>query len=343
MIEPSQVKKMSNSQIQNVPDIIRDDWLKSHKIKPFGIAIIVSGIYFLFSIIYIYVSTQFAASSVLSKEQLEQIELYKGFLFVLVTAVFLFFVLFFLFKRLNRKEQDIEKQRNTIVAASNQAAAGLFASSIAHDLNNILTVSQFSIDQLSESQELSPAHKKHVERLVQTNNQIRDFTRRLSDVSGRHLSSGIHKIDVVSAIAAAINLASTHKKMKRCSIERDLPAKCFAVFDESILHRALLNLLLNAADANKGRGKVFVKLSEDEETIKIEVHDEGPGISPEEKNRILEPFYTTKSDGSGLGLLSVRYCTEIHNGTLNIEKSHLGGACICMVMPRKTTMREGKS
>ncbi|WP_319405355.1 HAMP domain-containing sensor histidine kinase [uncultured Desulfosarcina sp.] len=317
----------SSSLIENSPFI-------SYTIKPARMAALVAGAYFIFSIIYIYVSSHFAASIVLSKEQLEHVELYKGFLFVLITALLLFAVLFLLFQRLHRKEQAIEKQRDTIVAASKQAAAGLFASSVAHDLNNILTVSQYDLEQLSESSEITASDKKHVERLEKVNNQIRDFSNRLADVSGKHLSSGIRKIDVASEVAVALKLASTHTKVKHCSIKSDLPEKCFAAADESLLHRALLNLILNAGEANGGRGQIFVKLSEDAEYIQIEVHDDGPGIPSEERDRILEPFYTTKPDGSGLGLLSVRYCSEIHGWTLNFGTSHLGGACVHMIIPK---------
>lgn len=328
---------MHSTPEENMPEIDRGGSLRSVTLKPFKVAISVSGIYFFFSIVYIFVSSHIAASSVLSKEQLEQIELYKGFLFVLITAVLLFIILFILFKHLQNKEKSIEKQRNAIIAAGKQASAGLFASSVAHDLNNILMVSQFAIDQLSESKEISPSDKKHVDRLAETISQTRDFAVRLSDVSGKQLLSGIHKIDVVSVVSVATKLAKTHSKLKRCSITRDLPENCYALIDESILHRALLNLLLNAADANKGRGQIFVKLFEDDTNIQFEVHDEGPGISQQDWNRILEPFYTTKPDGSGLGLLSVRYCTEIHGGSVRFETSHLGGACIRMVLPKKNS------
>ena len=64
-------------------------------IKPFRLAALVAGAYFLFSIIYIFVSSHIAASSVISKEQLEYVELYKGSLFVLLTALLIFAALFF--------------------------------------------------------------------------------------------------------------------------------------------------------------------------------------------------------------------------------------------------------
>ena len=309
-------------------------------IKPFRMAALVAGAYFLFSIVYIFVSSKIAASSVISKEQLEYVELYKGSLFVLLTALLIFAALFFLFRRLQLKERDGEKQREAIMAAGKQAMAGLFASSIAHDLNNILTVSQFAIEKLSQGEALSASDRTHVDNLHRVNDQIREYAKRLADVSGKHLSSEIHKTDVVSAVAVAIKLARTHKTVKRCSINSELPEKSHAPVDESILHRALLNLIVNAAEATGGRGQILVKLSGDDESVRLEVNDDGPGILPEERNRVLEAFYTTKPDGTGLGLLSMRYCAEVHGGAFGIETSLLGGACVYIVLPRRRSTKK---
>ncbi len=309
-------------------------------IRPFRMAALVAGGYFLFSIIYIFVSSNLAASRVISKEQLAYIELYKGSVFVLLTALLIFAALFFLFRRLQRKERDGEKQRDAIMAAGKQAMAGLFASSIAHDLNNILMVSQFAIEKLSQGEELSASDRAHVDNLQRVNDQIREYAKRLADVSGKHLPSEILTTDVVSAVAVAIKLARTHKTVKRCSIESELPEKSHAAVDESILHRALLNLIVNAAEATGGRGQVLVKLSGDEEHVRLEVNDDGPGIPPEERNRVLQAFYTTKPDGSGLGLLSMRYCADVHGGAFGIETSPLGGACVYIVLPRRRPRKE---
>ncbi|WP_372683884.1 sensor histidine kinase, partial [Desulfosarcina sp.] len=268
-------------------------------------------------------------------EQLQYVELYKGSLFVMLTALLIFAALFFLFQRLQRKERDGQKQRDAIMAAGKQAMAGLFASSIAHDLNNILTVSQFAIEKLSQSKELKASDMVHVDNLQSVNNQVQDYAKRLADVSGKHQSSEIHKTNMVSAVAVAMKLARTHKTVKRCSIKSELPEMSYAAVDESILLRGLLNLIVNAAEATGERGQILVKLSGDDEHIRLEVNDDGPGIPSEERNRVLEAFYTTKPDGTGLGLLSMRYCAEVHGGTFGIETSFLGGACVYIVLPRR--------
>ncbi|HSO20802.1 MAG TPA: HAMP domain-containing sensor histidine kinase [Desulfosarcina sp.] len=281
----------------------------------------IAGLYFIAGSIYIYVSSHFAASSVMSKEQLEFVEVYKGFLFILATASILFAALMVLFRRLNRKEVEIQKQRDAIVAAGRQAMAGLFASSIAHDLNNLLTVGHFNIDMLERSGNIQAPEMKHLDNLRRVHDEIQNYADRLADISGRHLLSGLHRADMSSTVVSAMQLAASHAKVKKCSVKVDVPATASAKIDASLLTRALINAVVNAAEAVNGNGRVLVKLLQTGQDIRLEVHDNGPGILPEDRLRVLEPFYSTKADGTGLGLLSIRYCAEVHKGAFGIEES----------------------
>ncbi|GAB6906190.1 hypothetical protein JCM12296A_20250 [Desulfosarcina cetonica] len=303
-------------------------------IRPLRLATVVAGVYLVCGIAYIIVSSHMAAAKVFSKEQLENIETYKGTLFIVITALLLFTGLFILLKRLHRKECELGEQRAAIIAAGKQAVAGLFASSIAHDLNNILLVNGFAIEMLSKSDVLSVADRGHLDRLQQVHRQIERYAQRLVDVSGKHLSSGIRKADMAAEIDGALRLAKTHQKVKRCQFEVELPDACPAAFDAELLQRALLNLVVNAAEASVHDGRIRVKLIEANDHVRLEVHDNGPGISPEDRDRVLEPFYTTKSDGTGLGLLSLRYCADVHGGSIAIDASPLGGACVGITFPR---------
>jgi signal transduction histidine kinase len=96
---------------------------------------------------------------------------------------------------------------------------------------------------------------------------------------------------------------------------------------ETIVQRAVLNLLLNAGEAAGPDQQVRLELrGVDAGSRRITVDDSGPGIPEELQARILEPFYTTKADGTGLGLASVVSCANLHDGTVEIGDSSLGGA-----------------
>ncbi|XPS86624.1 two component system sensor histidine kinase [Desulfosarcina variabilis str. Montpellier] len=316
------------------PPVMQDHSVYAGIFKPFRISVLIAILYLIFGVFYIYVSSHIAALAVVSKEQLESIELIKGYIFILVTATFLFLTLFWLLQRLHRKERELVKQREAIAAAGKQAIAGLFASSIAHDLNNILSVSYFNLDILSESTDIDSSNKHHVDNLRRVTNEIQQYTNRLTDISGKHILSGIRKTNISATVSSTVKLSSNHSKVKRCSINTDIPSSITGEIDESLVTRALINAIVNAAEATNEKSQILVRLNQDKNGIRIEIHDNGPGISPKDRARVLEPFYSTKTDGTGLGLLSIRYCTEVHKGSFGIEKSYLGGACIFMVFPQ---------
>ena len=97
---------------------------------------------------------------------------------------------------------------------------------------------------------------------------------------------------------------------------------------------ATVNLLINAADALNGKGTITVRTGTTNDGAWIEVADNGPGMPPEIKSRILEPFFTTKGDsGTGLGIPMVYAFTERYGGRLEIESEPGYGARFRMWFP----------
>jgi signal transduction histidine kinase len=97
---------------------------------------------------------------------------------------------------------------------------------------------------------------------------------------------------------------------------------------------AIVNLVFNAVDALEGKGTIAVRTGASDDGAWVEVQDNGPGISEEMKNRILEPFFTTKGNlGTGLGVSTVYAFTQRHGGRLDIESEPGGGARFKMWFP----------
>jgi signal transduction histidine kinase len=211
--------------------------------------------------------------------------------------------------------------------------AGLFASSIAHDMNNVLSVSYYALRKLSENANLTDADREYIKKLRTANDQIQDFASRLTEVTGRNLSKGIQRTDMSRAVDSAANLAATHKKVKGCLLEMELPESCMASFDQILLRNTIINLILNAAETTAGRGQIKVRLLDSPDSIRVEVHDSGADLQPETGITAVESFIT-RTGGPGLDLLCIRHCAEVHHGKFDIEPSHLGGACVHMTFPR---------
>ncbi len=97
-----------------------------------------------------------------------------------------------------------------------------------------------------------------------------------------------------------------------------------ARFDLKLLSRAVRNLVENAVRASEGGGKVEVLVRESEASVSIEVLDHGPGVPPENLRRIFEPYFSTSTGGTGLGLPIVREAVEQHGGEVSASNRDQG-------------------
>jgi len=98
------------------------------------------------------------------------------------------------------------------------------------------------------------------------------------------------------------------------------------------LRRAFANLLRNAAEAMGGHGPIEVGVAKDGQGVLVTIADHGPGIPEEQRQRVFEPYFTTKQDGTGLGLALVRQTIEAHNGTIRVSETAGGGATFSIVL-----------
>jgi two-component system nitrogen regulation sensor histidine kinase NtrY len=108
--------------------------------------------------------------------------------------------------------------------------------------------------------------------------------------------------------------------------------------DAQMLRRALDNLVRNAVHAvaaagPEGGGRVIVAARNEGDTAVIEVRDDGPGIEKESRERVFDPYFTTKSEGTGLGLAIVKKVVLEHGGSIDCVEAPEGGACFRIRLP----------
>jgi two-component system sensor histidine kinase HydH len=103
------------------------------------------------------------------------------------------------------------------------------------------------------------------------------------------------------------------------------------------LTQALLNVLINAIQAVDRKGRVEVNASVADGWVCVAVSDNGPGISPERLAFIFDPYFTTKTEGSGLGLWIAQQIVTAHGGSLQAQNRESGGAVMTIRLPLRTT------
>lgn len=301
-----------------------------------------AGAYVVLGSAYILFSTRIAASMSLSVDEMETVEKWKGNIFIAVTATLLFFMSYFFLKRIRRQAEIIARQLHALHNSERAMLAGTFAGSIAHDVNNALTVCQLSVEALRAEIGTNKDVQPMVEDLSKSLAAVGDWNRRLFDLGCRRKLGEKKTIDICLVVTTCVTLARRLEQLHDRSLSVVVPTTpVLTRGSEHFLRRAVLNLVINAAEAAGKGGKIAIEMdvrSADEFVIRVD--DSGPGIPKELRSKVLEPFFTTKKDGSGMGLASVVACAELHDGRVEILDSPLGGARFELHLRRVTEESE---
>lgn len=297
-----------------------------------------TGIYFTCSVTYIVFSGQVAARQAQDIHELHQLEFIKGIAFCGITSVLGFVISYEFLRRLSRQQARLLAQQGKVLEAEKRATASVFAATIAHDINNILTIAQanFGLLVLSSDPQFSSVTHSDLSQLTQ---ELSQSFGQLSQLSSRLMTlnenddSTVRIIDLEPVVGESVEFARRHRAVKACTLNTAWTSSARVYASSSGVQRIVLNLVLNAAEATGSNGIIEVRVRTEQSLGVIEVHDNGPGIPPEQRSLIFEPFYSSKEKGTGLGLASVVACVKANHGTVVVEDSELGGACFRVGLP----------
>ena len=140
------------------------------------------------------------------------------------------------------------------------------------------------------------------------------------------------EIELAAVIRSAAREVTVHPRWGGIELDIEAPAVRLRG-DANLLRQILVNLLLNASQAMDGGGRGTVRVEQDDATVRIVVSDSGPGVPEDRREQIFEPFVTTKTRGTGLGLAVGLRIAEAHGGTLRCEAARGGGARFVVELP----------
>ncbi|HEY6306844.1 MAG TPA: PAS domain S-box protein [Candidatus Angelobacter sp.] len=226
-----------------------------------------------------------------------------------------------------RMEAQIESGKEQMVASARLSALGMMAGGIAHEINNPLGIIHALASDLVEMVEVEDAAPPQVVlrnsiRIRETADRIARIVKSLRQISREGSRDTLHPVPVSKILEDTLEIC--RERFRAHSVKLFLPEAIpeFMVSCREVqIAQVLLNLLQNAFDAVAelpGERWVRLEVATGDDAVVISVTDSGPGIPPELRSRIMEPFFTTKAvgKGTGLGLSLSKTIAEEHGGKL---------------------------
>ncbi len=238
--------------------------------------------------------------------------------------------------RLSRQQLQEAMARKEKLLALGHLAAGV-AHEIRNPLSSIKGLAKYFAERTppgGEAQELALVMAKEADRLNRVVSELLELVR------PAHLN--YQPVDINALIHHSLQLVSQDAQSRGIALQfTPRPELTSIKADPDRLNQVLLNLYLNAMQAIGRGGVIHVSASEaDRQRVKIVVKDSGKGMSDEELQAIFTPYFTTKADGTGLGLAVVQNIIEQHGGTIRAESQPGAGAVFTLWLPVDAQRRE---
>jgi len=234
-----------------------------------------------------------------------------------------------------RDLDSLESINTQLQVSERLAAVGRITAGVAHEVKNPLNSMRLWLENLKESlppdrdsasQQAVQVLDKEIDRLDAVVKRFLDFTRPMEiRLEATQLSDLLKEV-----------LEIAHPQLERSGIQvaRLLPIDVPEVYvDRGLLKQAVLNLVLNAAEAMPSGGQLRLVLSRRGEMAEISVGDTGKGIAPEHRQKIFQLFFTTRPGGSGIGLASTFRIVQLHNGSIDFTSEVGRGTTFRIELP----------
>lgn len=240
---------------------------------------------------------------------------------------------------LDRQQQKVAEQQELAVRRQQLEAAARLAAEIAHQLKNPLTV----INNASYTLQKTLREGKTITQQIQIiREEVEKSDRLITDLMGyAKLNEGIVEgVDLQEELDRAVESVFPPAVKYDVQIHRDYASHVppLLAHKNNVLE-TFTNILQNARDAMNGHGNVWLTLSQGpNRSVQITIADDGPGIAPENLEKIFQPYFTTRETGTGLGLAIVKHNVETYGGRITVESELGKGTRFVIAFPARTLL-----
>jgi hypothetical protein len=240
----------------------------------------------------------------------------------------------YMMRQLRESRKEIEVMHRTQMSrAEHLATLGELATGLAHEIRNPLAGIAGVFEIISRDLPESSPAKAMVKDVRLEINQINRILTDLLETARPH-PPRMMLSNLNTTVEHAVMLARQQVLLKPIKIElHQAPELAEVEHDSDQIHQVLLNLLLNAVQAIESEGTVLVEMGSREGCACVTVSDTGRGIPEQQLSQIFRPFFTTKGNGTGLGLSLTRRIVEEHHGRINVTSVVGKGSSFEVLLP----------
>ncbi len=242
--------------------------------------------------------------------------------------------------RVRKASARLEETQRQLFQSEKLAALGKLSAGIAHEIRNPLTSIKILIYSLADEMATEASREKDLAVIEAAIGQVNNIIKQFLDFA-RPRPPSPEPLDVRAVLEDTLALLVYEMDAQQVSVEKnygpDLPP---VPMDREQMKQVFLNLLLNAMQAMEGGGAVKIRTGwkanggdGKRHFAEIAIGDTGPGMPPEIRDKIFEPFFSTKEEGIGLGLPIAQRIVEEHGGEIRVESSPGEGATFTVILP----------
>jgi signal transduction histidine kinase len=243
-----------------------------------------------------------------------------------------------------RDAESVRRLENEIELSRRLSSIGRLTSGVAHEVKNPINAIVVHLELLREKiHESEPDVRRHVEVINKEIHRLDRVVQTLVDFS-RPVELRLHPCDLRRVVDEVVLLASPEAAQQGVEIKTHLGPESLPIMaDIDLVKQAILNVVLNGVQAMPEGGSLQINAVRDQTAAVIEVHDEGPGIPPEIRDKIFNLYFTTKKTGTGIGLAMTYRVLQLHHGSLDFETELGRGSTFRLSLPMSDVGRDEKT
>jgi signal transduction histidine kinase len=234
--------------------------------------------------------------------------------------------------------ESVQEIESELEISRRMAAIGQLTSGVGHEVKNPINAIVVHLELLRTKMTAPDASAtRHLDVIQNEIQRLDRVVQTLVDFS-RPVELKLHEQDLRPVVNAVLALASVELETRNVRVVNSMPNHpVIAKIDADLMKQAILNIVLNGAQAMVHGGTLRVNLAEDGRWSYLSISDEGEGISPEIREKIFNLYFTTKKEGSGIGLAMTYRIVQMHNGQIDVESEVGRGTTFTLRVPAFST------